>query len=172
MKNKDTNGGRTKAEETQHGPSFIEKFSSVYRYILSNQQKELVQLSEELEFIKPYLYLLEKRFGEALQVVIDVSARYESEYIVPVALQMLVENAIKHNIVSSKKPLSIRIYVKDEYLVVENNLQLKKEKEPSSNIGLNNINQRYKMVTGKETKIFNDHSHFSVAIPLVKIRAV
>ncbi|MDX2046262.1 MAG: histidine kinase [Chitinophagaceae bacterium] len=156
-------------QKNQDANTFIEQFSAVYRYILRNQDAELVRLKDELEFIKPYLYLLEKRFGENVNVILDIPANYAESHIVPVALQMLVENAIKHNIASSKKPLAIKIYVNaDDYLVVHNNFQPKTEKEPGTQTGLYNINQRFRLITGREIIVHRNNISFTVSVPLIK----
>jgi two-component system LytT family sensor kinase len=157
-------------QKNEEANTFIEKFSTVYRYILKNQDTELIMLKSELDFIHPYIFLLEKRFGNGLQVSIDIPEEYEGMYIVPVALQMLVENAIKHNIVSTKRPLLVVITVNDEgFLVVKNNLQLRENKEPSEQIGLQNINKRLKIVAGKEIRVERNAESFEVAIPLLNL---
>lgn len=157
-------------QKNEEANTFIEKFSAVYRYILKNQDTELIILKSELDFIHPYIFLLEKRFGNGLQVSIDVPEEYEGMYIVPVALQMLVENAIKHNIVSAKRPLHVMITVNDEgLLVVKNNLQLRENREASEQIGLQNINKRLKIVAGKEIRVERDTESFAVAIPLLNL---
>jgi sensor histidine kinase YesM len=157
-------------QKNEEANTFIEKFSTVYRYILKNQDTELILLKSELDFIHPYIFLLEKRFGNGLHVSIDVPEEYEGMYIVPVALQMLVENAIKHNIVSTKRPLNVVITVNNEgSLVVKNNLQLRENKESSEQIGLQNINKRLKIVAGKEIRVEKDIESFAVAIPLLNL---
>lgn len=147
---------------------FIEEFSKVYRHILKSQDKELVPLETELEFISPYLHLLEKRFPHSIGVELDINEKYTSWFIVPAALQILIENAIKHNVLSVARPLRISISVNDvSMLVVKNNLQLKKQVEPSTHIGLNNISQRYALINGQNITIEKDQFHFSVAVPLI-----
>lgn len=147
---------------------FIEEFSTVYRHILNSQEKELIELRTELDYIKPYIFLLQKRFPDSISIVLDIPESYQDWYIVPVALQMLIENAIKHNIVSRAKPLQVSIAVKDEQLVVKNNLQIKTQVEHSTQIGLQNITQRYKIITGKAIKVDKDQNSFSVSLPLIR----
>ena len=157
-------------QKNEEANTFIEKFSIVYRYILKNQDTELIQLKSELDFIRPYIFLLEKRFGQGLKVNIDIPVENEELYIVPVALQMLIENAIKHNIVSTKRPLHVAITVSSEgSLVVKNNLQPREQKEVSEQIGLQNINKRLQIVAGKEIRIIKDEVSFTVEIPLLSI---
>ena len=149
---------------------FIEEFSKVYRYILSNQEKELVELKTELYFIRPYIFLLEKRFGKGLIVEIDVNEINHHKYIIPAALQMLIENAIKHNVISKQKPLNIKISIsKDNSIVVTNNLQLRQSAEPSSQIGLKNIIKRYQLVAEEKVIVKEALDFFSVTIPLINV---
>jgi LytS/YehU family sensor histidine kinase len=147
---------------------FIEEFSKVYRYILNNHHKELVELSTELYYINPYIFLLKKRFGDGLNVEIDIPGNYGNYLVIPAALQMLIENAIKHNIVSKQKPLHISLMIKDkELVVVTNNLQVKKTVEYSSEIGLKNIMKRYSIVSNREVHVNIDEAVFSVELPLI-----
>ncbi|QEC69573.1 hypothetical protein FRZ67_20535 [Panacibacter ginsenosidivorans] len=149
---------------------FIEAFSKVYMHILNNHNKELIELDKELNFLQPYFFLLKQRFPDAIELDIDVPERYKSHYIIPVALQMLVENAIKHNIVSKKRPLYIKIYANgNKTISVINKLQPKQQTGPGSNIGLNNIRKRYELTAGKEIIIIKDESSFSVTLPLIEI---
>ena len=147
---------------------FIEEFSTVYRHILNSQDKELIELRTELDYIKPYIFLLQKRFPDSISIVLDIPESYQNWYIVPVALQMLIENAIKHNIVSRAKPLQVSITVKGEQLIVKNNLQIKSQVEHSMQIGLQNITQRYRIITGKTININKDQNSFSVSLPLIR----
>ena len=147
---------------------FIEEFAKVYRYILNSQDKELVPLAMELEFIKPYIFLLEKRFPESISINLDIEQKYLPQYIVPASLQMLVENATKHNVLSKAKPLEITIAVnKNGDLFVKNNLQVKPQVEDSMQVGLKNIQQRYAIITGKNIDIIKDSNSFTVTLPLI-----
>jgi len=150
---------------------FIEEFAKVYRHILSSQQHELITLQSEIEFMEPYVFLLKKRFPESVYVSVDIPAKYFEWYLPPVALQMLIENAIKHNIASKIKPLYIKIVVDSkENLVVSNNLQLKIPDNESTNFGLRNISQRYDLITGKNIEIIETDESFSVLLPLIQKR--
>ncbi|HEX4875033.1 MAG TPA: histidine kinase [Chitinophagaceae bacterium] len=149
---------------------FIEEFSKVYRYILNNQQKELVELRSELEFIQPYIFLLKKRFNEGLVIEVNVADKYKNFYVVPAALQMLIENAIKHNVVSQSRPLYIDIHSNgSETLVVKNNLQPRTVNEPSGRIGLQNIRRRYEIVSGRDVNISQSATTFEVTLPLLNL---
>ena len=149
---------------------FIEEFSKVYRYILSNQESELVLLRSELEVIGPYIFLLNKRFAKGLEVDINIEDCYKEHYIIPVALQMLIENAIKHNVISLARPLKIRIYVSgNSFLTISNNYQPKQSIEPSTQIGLQNISKRYHLVNGSNIKINKTAEQFEISIPLLQV---
>jgi len=149
---------------------FIEEFSKVYRYILSNHNKELVELKEELDFIKPYVFLLEKRFAEGVQIKIDIDERQLEKLIIPASLQMLIENAIKHNVVSRNKPLQIYVHTNGkDTILVSNILQQKQTVEHSTGIGLQNIIKRYQLVSNRNVIIDNAAGNFTVALPLINM---
>lgn len=149
---------------------FIEEFSKVYRYIMNNQDKELVSLETEMQFVEPYLFLLKKRFTEGLTVTIDIEERYKQLQVVPAAVQMLVENAIKHNVVSSTKRLLISIQGNENgVLVVSNNLQPRKNVEDSRRIGLENIKQRYLVISGRNVEVYQTSESFQVHLPLLEV---
>lgn len=149
---------------------FIEAFSKVYRYILSTHDKELVEIKTELDYIKPYIFLLEKRFSEGLSIKINIPEKYESKYIIPASLQMLIENAIKHNVVSRHKPLNIDVHVNgNNTIVVTNNLQIRESVENSTEIGLKNIVKRYLLVSGRDVLIDRNQFEFKVTLPLLTL---
>lgn len=149
---------------------FIEEFSKVYRYILSNHDKELVPLETELDFIKPYIFLLQKRFADSLQIKVSIDEKYKDQYIIPAALQMLIENAIKHNVVSRQRPLLIDVHSNgNNTVVVSNNLQAKQTIERSTGIGLQNILKRYQLVSNKAILIQKDEAKFTVILPLINM---
>ena len=132
---------------------FIAQLSIVYRYLLFNQEKKIVPLKDELEFLDAYLYLLKIRFGENLVVENRISQDGEKSFMAPAVLQMLIENAIKHNVVSRKYPLHIRLFSENGWIVVSNTLQEKEVKELSTQIGLRNIISRYLFLSNQEVKI-------------------
>lgn len=151
---------------------FIEAFSEVYRYILTQQNRELVELGLELESLKPYIYLLQQRFPESVFLNIKVRPVSSEDYIVPAALQMLVENAVKHNVISREKPLHISISLNGKpYLEVANNLQPKMSGEESSKTGLKNIRERYRLIANREIKVEKTNGYFKVFIPLLKVHS-
>jgi len=152
---------------------FVKQFSNVYRYILKSDEKELIQLREEIDFIKSYLYLLETRFDAALSISIDISEGCLSAYILPVSLQLLVENAVKHNVVSKNRPLRIEIFCLDnDSITVRNNLQVKMvEDHDSTRLGLTNIAKRYDFLGHDKVQIERTDRYFSVTIPLIHLES-
>ena len=154
--------------------SYITQLSNVYRYLLTNNKykdEDLVLLKDELEFTNSYLYILKERFEDALDIDINISQETLYMQIPPLALQVLIENATKHNVVSMDSPLSIYIYNEgEETLVVKNNLQPKLSSEDSLGIGLDNIKKRYQLLSDKEIEIIKTDTDFTVKIPLIKRR--
>ena len=147
---------------------FINRLSLVYRYLLDNKDKEVINLDTELDFVNSYLFLLNIRFGSNLIVNMHVDYQFES-MLPPMALQMLIENAIKHNIIAEQKPLTIDIIVDDDaYLSIKNNLQLRSDSTKSTNVGLGNIRKRYEFLTNKEVIVTQSQDEFIVKIPLLK----
>jgi LytS/YehU family sensor histidine kinase len=155
-------------QESPDANKFIEEFSKVYRHVLDTRQQELISVQSELQYINPYIYLLQKRFPESISVDINIPDEYFSYKIIPVALQMLVENAIKHNIASRQKPLHIYLSVKQNMLVVTNNLQARPAEDFSTHIGLENISKRYELVTRKMIEIEKTSDRFIVSLPLIQ----
>jgi LytS/YehU family sensor histidine kinase len=144
---------------------FVKKLSEVYRYVLDQKNHELVALETELKFVESYIYLHQIRFGTNLEVQMDVDAK--NFKVIPLSVQLLVENAIKHNEISDKKPLSIRLYSNDDqYLIVENVLQ-KKSGSEGSGMGIQNISDRYDFFTDKKVLITFNSERFKVSIPLL-----
>jgi sensor histidine kinase YesM len=157
-------------EDPQLAVAFVQKLSNVYRYVLQNKDKELVTLAEEMKIAEAYLFLLKTRFGENLRVHMDIPAGQLGKFIAPLTLQMLLENAIKHNVVSAEKPLHIDLYVeKDEVLVVKNNLQRKSSVPDSTQTGLANISQRYRLLCQQAVEVIVTASNFMVVLPLLTV---
>lgn len=156
-------------QDADTAAKFIDQLSLVYRYLLKNQDNKLVKLEEELNFLEAYIYLMKIRFQENLQIENRIDTKTKLTYIAPAALQLLIENAIKHNEVSKRAPLSISLYEENDYLVVENNIQLKDQKEESSNVGLNNIVNRYAFISEDRPVIVKSNGKFTVKIPLIDV---
>lgn len=145
---------------------FIGELASVYRYMLQHQDKNMVTLGEELDFMRSYLYLLRIRFGEAICTEIEVPEVVLGHTMPPNTLQLLVENAVKHNGFSVKRPLFISIFITEDYLSVKNNLQQKSVEQISSRLGLTNISRRYLLLKGKDILIKKDEQDFQVLLPI------
>jgi len=146
---------------------FVQQLSKVYRHILEVQDEKSIPLQDELDVLKAYGFLLKTRFGDNLDIDIDVPADKLQQRIVPLSLQLLMENAIKHNIVSSAKPLKIKVFAQNGHLVVSNNLQVKNQLIESTGIGLENIRNRYKLLGEDEVKVDESGESFTVSIPLI-----
>lgn len=157
-------------KDSDEANRFIDEFSKVFRYILSNHDKELVDINAELNSIKPYIFLLQKRFADSLTITLNIPEKIAPVYIIPASLQMLIENAIKHNIVSKNHPLHIDVHLNgNNTIVVSNNLQLRKSVYDSTKIGLENIKKRYWLICGRKVEIYQDENAFTVTLPLITL---
>jgi two-component system LytT family sensor kinase len=154
-------------ENQELASEFVQQLSKVYRYVLQNKDRNFVILRTELDFIANYVKLLETRFCGALKINFDISEGSHEKAIVPVTLQILIENAIKHNVVDKEKPLSIDIITVGDYLVVSNNLQVRKNVETSNKQGLDNLRSLYAFLTDKPVNIEPTDDRFYVKIPLI-----
>ncbi len=158
------------AESQDLAIEFTVKLSEVYRYILQTKDKELVKLSEELEFVRAYLFLLQMRYPDNLQCHFSVDDESQEQYIPPLTLQMLVENAVKHNVVSKSSPLTVEIYTENGLsVIVKNNLQRKNTLEKSTKTGLANIRKRYEFLGNRDIDIITTAQNFMVAVPLIRL---
>jgi len=154
-------------EDQDKAARFIKQLSEVYRYVLDTRDKEVVALEDEMKFLESYLFLQKIRFGENLLVEINLTAK--DKLVAPLALQLLVENAIKHNIASSENPLSIKIAERDRYIVVENSLQRKNMPEENSpGIGLENIKSRYRFLSDRPVVVEESAEKFVVRLPIIE----
>jgi LytS/YehU family sensor histidine kinase len=154
-------------EQPTQATEFVQKLANVYRYVLTQKDKQLVSVREELEFIQSYIFLNQIRYGENLKVLINIPEQMISYSIVTLSMQMLIENCIKHNTISTQKPLVINIDMIGKKLTVRNNLQRKSVMHESNGIGLNNIVHRYSFLTDEPVDIYDDGIHFSVGLPLI-----
>ena len=157
-------------ENADKSASFIQQLSKIYRYVLDVQQEELVSLADEIGFAQNYLSLQKIRFEENL--VYDIKTEHiENFYLPPLSLQLLLENAIKHNIVSMAYPLKINIHQEGDVLIVRNNFQPKNKNEIESNgIGLENIKRRYELMSDKKPEIIQTATEFCVKLPLLSLK--
>ena len=158
-------------EEKPHKAKlFNDNLADVYRYILQNKARELVLLREELAFLDDYFSLLKIRFENAVQLEVSIPAELFDQYLIPpISLQILVENAIKHNEFSDAVPLVITIEMHKEELIIQNRVRKKILRKASSRIGLNNLGERYKLTTNKEIEIKEEENNFTVSLPVLKI---
>lgn len=152
--------------EPELSEKFVQKLSSIYRYTLENREKELVPLSAELDFVNDYFYLQKIRDDEKIELKTELNIG-NNALIVPVSLQLLVENALKHNTSTRKQPLVIVIHNEGiDKLVVRNNLQVKTQLADSSKIGLKNLNERCRLILNREIEILQTDDEFVVKIPV------
>lgn len=146
---------------------FTSSLSKIYRYVLEQKNKDLVSVEEELGFAKTYIGLLKMRFENSILFEIPEKIGNPEAKIIPLALQLLLENAVKHNRISDVEPLRIQIYEEEGMLIVKNNLQPKKTINKSSGIGLWNIRQRYHLLTARKLKVYSDQTVFKVELPML-----
>lgn len=154
-------------EDPHQAQKFTTSLSKVYRYVLEQKNKDLVSVDEELQFAKTYVRLLKMRFEDSIILDIPEQSSNPEAKIVPLSLQLLLENAVKHNVVNANKPLHISIYEEDGLLKVTNNLQEKQVVKKSSGVGLQNIRQRYALLSKREMTIDKTNKDFTVHLPML-----
>jgi LytS/YehU family sensor histidine kinase len=155
-------------EDRDAAVDYTVHLSDLYRNMLSYKDQDLILLSEEYEIIINYMYIQQSRFGDALRLKANISEELlTSKRIVPLALQILVENAIKHNIVSMSQPLTISIVANEKEIVVSNPIQLKQSKEKGAGLGLMNIQKRYRLLSNRSVKFGTDNNCYTVTLPLL-----
>ncbi|MBS1622939.1 MAG: histidine kinase [Bacteroidetes bacterium] len=154
-------------ENPQLASEFLQHLSKVYRYVLENKDKTVVTLDTEVRFIENYIELLTTRFADGLDITISLSDQALEQHILPVTLQILIENAIKHNVTSRDNPLVIDIYDENDYLIVKNNLQIKHTIDTSNKQGLENLRGLYEVLIEKKMIVTQTESSFAVHIPLI-----
>jgi LytS/YehU family sensor histidine kinase len=155
-------------EDPPTARQFVSEMSSVYRYLLQANEHQLTSLRNEINFIKAYTGMLKIRFGEGLSVVMNIEETMMDRLIPPLTLQILLENAVKHNAALKSRPLLVNISTGYGKLVVENNLQKKTSSVSSNKKGLSNIISKYKLLEQPEIAIRETATHFKVIIPLIK----
>ena len=154
-------------ENPENAQRFTTSLSKIYRYVLEQKDKELVTVSEELAFAKTYMNLLKMRFENSITFELPENFDNADAKVVPLSLQLLLENTIKHNVVSENKPLHIKIYIKDNFLVVENNLQKKEVLQDRKGVGLQNIVSRYAILSRRKVLIDENKEAFAVYLPIL-----
>ncbi len=156
------------SEDRKQAEIFLDELSKVYRYLLRNNEDGLTTLQTEIRFIESYYRLLRTRHGEAVQLKTEIDKKYNGYLLPSLSLQMLVENAVKHNVLSKNKPLMIDIFTTSgNKLVVSNNLQARTVKGPSNKIGLDNIRSKYELLNRQGFQVLQDKKNFSVVLPLI-----
>ncbi|MBU4538834.1 MAG: 2TM domain-containing protein [Weeksellaceae bacterium] len=154
-------------ENPNQAQHFTASMSKIYRYVLEQKDKELVTVEEEIEFARTYCDLLKTRFEDSVNFEFNVSETDLKSYVVPLSLQLLLENCIKHNFATSQKPLNIKIYSEKGFLLIENNLMAREQVKESAGIGLSNIVQRYALLTKQNVFIEKSTDFFRVKIPVL-----
>jgi hypothetical protein len=154
-------------ENPVNAQKFTTSLSKIYRYVLEQRDKELVSVAEELKFAKTYMNLLKMRFENSITFELPEDFENEDAKVVPLALQLLLENAIKHNVVSEQKPLHVKIYIQDNQLIVENNLQKKETLQTRKGVGLQNIVDRYAIITTRNVTIEETNEFFKIKLPIL-----
>lgn len=155
-------------EENQtHAAKYVEKLSDFFRTILTHRDSDLITLKEELALIQDYYYIQQHRYGTNFQLIVNIEADKIKKMLPPLTLQMLLENAVKHNIISKRKPLKVEIYNEGDTLFVKNLLQLRKTSQPSTKVGLQNIRKRYELLTEQHIHIEEIDGFFVVKLPLL-----
>jgi sensor histidine kinase YesM len=147
---------------------FVHKLSGVYKYFLRNRDKSYVSLQDELEFLENYSFLLRIRFDDTIHIENSIDGDKEPVFILPCTLQVLVENAIKHNFFSEKDPLRVSIVQNGEYIIVSNPVKPKMHAVESTNVGLRNLKTRYRLLTNESILVQKTANKFLVKLPIVK----
>ncbi|RAJ92485.1 histidine kinase [Larkinella arboricola] len=156
------------ADEPERAEEFVDEMSKVYRYLLQTNEDELTTLETELTFIQSYFHLLKTRYGAGIRLEIGVTEPFQTYRLPPLTLQMLVENAVKHNVIHSNKPLLIEIKTTQVgRLIVRNNLQRKTGRVASNQVGLSNILAKYRLLAQTDPIVTSDQTYFTVALPLL-----
>jgi len=156
-------------KDQEKAVDFINQLSKVYRYLLDNKSNELISLEEELKFISSYAYLLNIRYSPNLIIDMQISEENKKLLLPPLTIQLLLENAIKHNVISNEAPLNISLKSDGDNLIISNKINQRLSKEPSSKTGLKNIKVRYSYFTDREVMINDQNELFEVTIPLLTI---
>jgi two-component system, LytTR family, sensor kinase len=154
-------------EDAERSVRFVRQLSKIYRYFLETTNEKTVSLQQEMDFVNSYTFLLKERFGESLHIDVNAKNACNDCVIIPFSLQLLLENCIKHNIISQDKPLYINILVNPHEITIKNNFQPKNQTQNSTGVGLKNIESRYQLLSDKAMKIEQNEQFFSVTLPLL-----
>ena len=155
-------------EDPQKATQFTQRLSSVYRRLTENRHETFIPLRDELAALKDYTFLLQTRFEDKLKVLVEVPEVYMSSLIPPLSLQLLLENVVKHNVLTQVDPIQVKLRVDGDFLIVSNNLKPRLRKEDrSTGLGLQNIQQRYELLSQKQVRIEAGPKFFSVYLPII-----
>ena len=152
--------------ENKQATSFVNSLSFMYRYILQSGTEDLVTIKEELKFLESYIYLINTRYRNRFKIDIDINEELLVEKIPALAMQLLVENAVKHNEISESNPLLVKVYSEDNFIIVENKIKHRMTFVDSTGNGLVNLNKRYNMLVNKSMIISNKDEIFKIKLPL------
>jgi sensor histidine kinase YesM len=152
--------------DNDEATQFVKKLSFMYRYILQSGDRDLVSLKEELKFLESYSYLIKARYRDRFRIDIEINEKYLEKEIPPLALQLLVENAVKHNEISETNPLTVKIFYKNDFIYVENILKPRTVMAEGTGNGLMNLDKRYYLIAKQNIVITKDDNIFSVKLPL------
>ena len=159
--------GLIEEQKSSEASEYVRKLAALYRYMLQNENEQLVRLQDELNFIDQYTDLLKVRFPLGFTIDKRIDESIKSRLVIQCSLQVLIENAFKHNIVRAEQPLHIEIFTEQEYIVVRNNLQIKQSSGDSTKVGLKNISKQYLAAIDKDIIINQTNDHFEVKLPLI-----
>ena len=159
--------GLIEEQKSIEASEYVRKLAALYRYMLQNENEQLVRLQDELHFIDQYTDLLKVRFPQGFTIDKHIDESIKSRLVIQCSLQVLIENAFKHNIVRAEQPLHIEIFTEQEYIVVRNNLQIKQSSADSTKVGLKNISKQYIAAIDKDIITNTSDKHFEVKLPLI-----
>ncbi|MGM0621537.1 MAG: sensor histidine kinase [Bacteroidota bacterium] len=157
------------SKDTGKAQQFIDEFSHIYRYVLETIEQPVTTLEKELDFMRSYLFLQQIRYGNDLSYAVDIPAHLLQLILPPLSLQVVLENAIKHNVINESKPLKIEVFSHNKHLVVKNNIQPKISMGKSTGLGLKNLTKRYAMISAKEPVFSVDTNYYIAKLPLIDI---
>ncbi|MGF1585521.1 MAG: sensor histidine kinase [Bacteroidales bacterium] len=157
-------------EDQKLAVEYVQRSADYYRNILNLKDKDVIPLADELRLIEDYYFLQKKRFGDNLTLKLNIPGELETTVVAPLAIQMLFENAVKHNIISRDKPLNISISSENDFIVVENNLQPREKDADSNGIGLQNIANRYRYLSSREVNVTSSTDRFEVRVPVLRMQ--
>ena len=153
-------------QKPEKASSFVDKLSWLLRATLQRSEQDFISLQEELEYLEAYIFLQKERFGAKFKVTIDIPDDWKKEIIPSFSLQLLVENAIKHNVVSKRQPLEVKIYSDSGFLIVRNPIQARRDAVESTGIGLSNLSTRFNLLKKRSIEIHKDEQFFVVKLPV------